>query len=112
MGRKKKKQPEAALQATEQLPAENFGQEEAKAEELPKLEAEKPRSEEPKAEEPKKKAPKAQAPKPDFDAWFAQQAGSRRISPNQKDQLLAHMKAYGFYQEGKFEEGIKHFGLP
>lgn len=51
-------------------------------------------------------------PRPDFDAWFAQQAGARRISPNHKDQLLAHMKAYGFYQDGRFEDGIRHFGLP
>jgi hypothetical protein len=53
------------------------------------------------------------APRPalTYDTWFAQIVGSGRMKPKMKEPLRAHMKAYGFYEGGEFDNGLQHFGL-
>lgn len=45
-----------------------------------------------------------------FDAWFASKVGSKELSPGVRSALVAHMKAYGFFDKNEFDKGLKHFG--
>jgi hypothetical protein len=46
-----------------------------------------------------------------FDQWFTKLIGSGKAKPALREPLKQHLKAYGFYDDGRFEEGLKHFGL-
>jgi hypothetical protein len=52
------------------------------------------------------------APERSFDAYFLQLVGQKTVKKEMKEPIKAHMKAYGFLQSGKFEEGLRHFGIP
>lgn len=66
------------------------------------------------AETSKSAAPSQAEPlrrKVSFDEWWMLVSHSRKLAPRMKDAIKIHFKAKGFLDNGKFDEGLRDFGL-
>jgi len=63
---------------------------------------------------PKKVAPKLperKLPKMTFDSWWMQAQKKHNFDSSLKEVVFKHFRARGFLSNGKFEEGLRDFGL-
>ncbi len=55
--------------------------------------------------------PSRALPAVSFDAWWLLAQGRHGLSADLKDAVKNHMRAKGFLQAGRFDDGLKDFGV-
>ena len=58
-----------------------------------------------------KKLPARRVPKMSFDAWWMRTRTKHRFNPEMKEVIFKHFKARGFLRSGRFDDGLRDFGV-
>lgn len=58
-----------------------------------------------------KKFPARNMPKMSFDAWWMRTRTKHKFNPEMKEVIWKHFKARGFLKSGRFDDGLRDFGV-
>lgn len=53
----------------------------------------------------------AHKPSPSFDAWWLLAQNKNKLNPQMKEAVKQHLTSAGFMKSGKYDDGLKHFGV-